>query len=107
MIGYTVNKETARRGWGAPRCRHRPGSAVEAVGVDESLFAKRGRYRAKQWSISVVDVGNHQLIDIIPGRTAKAVENWFLTLPEEWRKRIRWAVPGHVRPPTAKPMTRC
>ena len=44
---------------------------VQAVGVDETLFWRKGRWRTKQWCTSVVDVGGHQLIDIVPGRTAE------------------------------------
>ena len=33
---------------------------VEAVGVDETLFWRRGQFRNKQWCTSVVDVGNRQ-----------------------------------------------
>ena len=65
---------------------------VEAVGVDETLFWRRGRWRTKVWYTSVVDVGGRQLIDIVPGRTAESAAGWFLAQPAEWRAGIRWAV---------------
>ena len=34
---------------------------VEAVGVDETLFWHKGRWKTKQWCTSVVDVGGRQL----------------------------------------------
>ena len=70
---------------------------VEAVGVDETLFWRRGRWRTKVWCTSVVDVGARQLIDIVPGRTADSAASWFRSQPPEWRDGIRWAVSGHVR----------
>ena len=66
--------------------------AVQAVGVDETLFWRKGRWRTKQWCTSVVDVGGRQLLDIVPGRTAESAAAWFRSQPAEWRDGIRWAV---------------
>ncbi|MCQ3805648.1 MAG: transposase, partial [Acidimicrobiia bacterium] len=65
---------------------------VEAVGVDETLFWRKGRWRKKQWCTSVVDVGGRQLSDIVPGRTADSAASWFRNQPTEWCEAIRWAV---------------
>ena len=65
---------------------------VEAVGVDETLFLKRGRWKKKQWCTSVVDVGGRQLLDIVPGRTVESAAGWFRSRPSEWCEAIRWAV---------------
>ena len=46
-------------------------AVTEALGLDEHLMGRRGRFRAKAWATSVVDVGRGQLLDIVPGRTAK------------------------------------
>ena len=89
---HTVNKEVGR--WGAALLEadtSRVGQ-VEAVGVDETLFWRRGRWRVPQWCTSVVDVGGRQLIDIVPGRTAESAASWFLRQSAEWRAGIRWAV---------------
>ncbi len=67
-------------------------SAVEALGFDETLMGRRGRFRAKSWATSIVDVGRGQLLDIVPGRTAQAPTSWLLRRPRWWLKRIRWAV---------------
>ena len=67
-------------------------SQVEALGLDETLMGRRGRFRAKSWSTSIVDVGRGQLLDIVPGRTAKAPTEWLLGRPREWLDEIRWAV---------------
>ena len=33
-----------------------------------------------------------QLLDIVPGRTAKSAAGWFRAQPADWRAGIRWAV---------------
>ena len=61
------------------------------------VLASKGRWRTKVWCTSVVDVGGHQLIDIVAGRTAESAAAWFRAQPTEWCEAIRWAVLGHVR----------
>ena len=88
---HTVN--TSLRRWGQALLAadaDRVG-AVQALGLDETLFARRGRYRAKTWSTNIVDVGRGQLLDVVPGRTAKAPVRWLLARSEQWRTQIRWA----------------
>ena len=87
-----MNKEVSRWGealLGADTSRV---GRVEAVGVDETLFWRQGRWRTKVWCTSVVDVGGRQLIDIVAGRTAESAAWWFRAQPDEWRDGIRWAV---------------
>ena len=67
-------------------------SQVEALGLDEALMGRRGRFKDKSWSTSIVDVGRGQLLDIVPGRTAKAPTEWLLGRPRGWLDEIRWAV---------------
>ena len=81
---HTVNKEILR--WGDVLLTSDVSrfGAVEAVGVDETLFWRKGRWRKKQWCTSVVDVGGHHLLDIVPGRTAGSAAGWFWNQPPEW-----------------------
>ena len=67
---------------------------VEALGLDETLFARLGRWRAQAWCTSLVNVtpGAVQLLDIIPGRSAATTSAWIDAQPEEWRAGIRWGV---------------
>ena len=46
---------------------------TEALGLDEHLIQRRGRFRAKAWATGIVDVAAGQLIDIVPGRSAHTV----------------------------------
>ena len=89
---HTVNNEVARWGEALLEADKDRVGHVEAVGVDETLFWRKGQWRTKQWCTSVVDVGNRQLIDIVPGRTAESAASWFRSQPAEWRDGIRWAV---------------
>ena len=65
---------------------------VEAVGLDETLFARSGRWRRRAWCTSIVDVQRGQLLDIVPGRDAAAPTEWLLGRPEEWRDNVAWGV---------------
>jgi transposase len=67
-------------------------SQVEALGLDETLMGRRGRFRNKVWSTSIVDVGRGQLLDIVPGRDAKAPARWLMGRPRGWLEQIRWGV---------------
>ncbi len=89
---HTVNNEVRRWGEALLEADADRVGTVEAVGVDETLFWRKGRWRTKQWCTSVVDVGGHQLIDIVAGRTANSAEAWFRSQPSEWLDGIRWAV---------------
>lgn len=65
---------------------------VSALGVDEVLFARRGRWRTQAWSTSIVDVARGQLIDVIEGRSSIGLCAWLAGTPTDWRDAICWAV---------------
>lgn len=65
---------------------------VDALGLDETLFARLGRWRRQAWSTSIVDVGRGQLLDVIPGRSAAGACEWLTGRDQEWLDRIRFAV---------------
>lgn len=70
--------------------------SVDALGLDETLFFKKGPRHLQQWCTSVVDVGGQgqpaKLIDVVEGRSAKRVIDWIDQRPEEWRDGITWGV---------------
>jgi transposase len=70
---------------------HRVGQ-VEALGVDEVLFARLGRWRTQAWSTSIVDVATGQLLDVIEGRSSAGLCGWLGDQPDEWLAAISWAV---------------
>ena len=65
--------------------------AVTAIGLDETLFARVGRFRKRLWSTQIVDVGRGQLLDVVAGRDASGAVRWLHDRPEPWRDQIRWA----------------
>ena len=64
---------------------------VDAIGLDETLFCKQGRWRTQAWSTQIVDVASGQLLDVVAGRDAAPSCAWFADRPQVWRDRIRWA----------------
>jgi transposase len=64
---------------------------VSAVGLDETLFAREGRFRRQLWSTQIVDVRRGQLLDVVPGRDALEPCRWFAAQSEGWRADIEWA----------------
>jgi transposase len=65
---------------------------VNAVGLDEVLFARQGRWRTQAWSTQIVDVHHGQLLDVIEGRSAAGACAWFERRPPGWCEAIAWAV---------------
>ncbi len=65
---------------------------VEAVGLDEILHERRGRYKTRNWASTITDVATGQLIDMVAGRDAAPVIAWFATQPRSWLKAIRYGL---------------
>ena len=65
---------------------------TEALGLDEHLMWRLGRFRTKAWATGIVDIGRGQLLDIVRGRTAQAPTRWLLARPRSWLAGVRWAV---------------
>ena len=59
-----------------------------AIGLDETLFVKRGPYKQKSWSTTVCDVVNHQLIDVVPTREFTEVARWLDSQPHHVKDRL-------------------
>jgi len=64
---------------------------VEALGLDETLFARLGPWHTQEWSTQIVDVGNGQLLDVITGRSATGACEWLGARTQRWRDGIKWA----------------
>ena len=87
---HTVNDAVVRYGEALVDDPGRFGE-VSALGLDEVLFVRRGRFHTKEFSTSIADVRNGQLLDIVPGRSGKAAAAWIDERGETWRQRIEWA----------------
>ena len=67
-------------------------SRTTALGLDETLFCRRGRFRKRSWCTSIVDVASGKLLDVVVGRNARAPTRWLLQRSKSWRDNVRWAV---------------
>lgn len=68
---------------------------TRALGLDETLFVRTGRFRTTAWCTSITDVTAGQpapLMEIIEGRRAATVSEWLDAQPAEWRDGINWGV---------------
>lgn len=97
-------RSTGRHRTLAP-CSWLPGNTrvgtVHALGVDEVLFARVGRWRTEAWSTSIVDVAQAQFLDVIPGRSSIGLYEWLDAIPQAWRgsrSASRTSTPGWPAP---------
>lgn len=65
--------------------------AVTALGLDETLFARVGRFRRQLWSTQIVDVRRGQLLDVVPGRDSVEPCRWLAGRDPAWLAAIEWA----------------
>jgi hypothetical protein len=65
-----------------------------ALGLDETLFNRRWRWRTQQRCMSIVNFApdGAQLLDVVAGRSAAGPSDWLEARPAEWRDRIRYGV---------------
>lgn len=70
-----------------------PGRIVDpaAVGLDETLYMRVGRYRTQCWSTQIVDVTRGVLLNVVPGRDHVEPCAWLAARGEPWCQQIRWA----------------
>ena len=62
---------------------------VEALGLDEVLFARIGPWRRQEFSTQIVDVQAGQLLDVVPGRSGKGPTEWLEAQGKQWRDQVR------------------
>jgi transposase len=68
---------------------------VTALGLDETLFCRRGKWRRQEFCTSIVDVSpdhHAQLLDVVPGRSAAGPTQWLEDRPQQWRDQVSWGV---------------
>jgi transposase len=64
---------------------------VSALGLDETLFVHRGRWRRQLWCTSIVDVRAGRLLDIVAGRRATEPCAWLAARGQDWLDDIEYA----------------
>ena len=88
---HTVNDTVVA--YGEALCDDDPGryGTVTALGLDEVLFVRLGRFRRQEFSTQFVDVTCGQLLDVVPGRSGKEPKAWLEQKPKAWRDGITFA----------------
>ena len=64
---------------------------VNAVGLDETLYAREGCYRRQQWSTQVVDGKHGQLLGVLDGKDVNTCCEWLAARDDGWCDQVRWA----------------
>jgi transposase len=59
------------------------------LGLDEVAFLRANARRHTLFVTNFVDLVRGRLLDVVPGRTAKAVEDWLATRTQQWRAGVR------------------
>lgn len=62
-----------------------------ALGLDETLFCRKGWYRRQHWSTSIVDVAGGRLLDVVEGRDSHGACVWLAERGQDWLDEIAWA----------------
>ncbi|HET6834948.1 MAG TPA: transposase [Acidimicrobiales bacterium] len=62
-----------------------------ALGLDETLFCRVGKWRRQSWSASIVDVEAGRLLDVVPGRSGVEPCRWLAERGDAWLANIGWA----------------
>jgi transposase len=65
---------------------------VTALGLDETLFARFGKWRSQAWATSIVDVGTGTLLDMVEGRDSQGPIAWLEAQGVDWRAQVRYGV---------------
>lgn len=66
-------------------------AGVVALGVDETAFLAANATRHTLFVTGMVDVATSRLLDVVPGRSGKALTSWVLAQPQQWREEVRVA----------------
>lgn len=87
---HTVNDAVVAYGSALVDHPERFGDVI-ALGLDEVLFVRRGHWHRPEFSTSIVDVANGQLLDVVPGRGGTEPKAWIEAQGPEWRANVKFA----------------
>ncbi|MDA8295604.1 MAG: hypothetical protein M0004_03265 [Actinomycetota bacterium] len=93
---HTVNEAVTTYGTALFQADRKRLNRTSAIGLDETGFVRRGRYRHTSFVTTVADVENHQIIDILPSRNYREVAR-FLDDQPCCRRRCLHTGPSDVR----------
>jgi transposase len=90
---HTLNATVISYGTALVEHPERTEVATTALGLDETLFIRRGKWHRQEFVTSIVDVSpgrTAQLLDIVEGRTAATPSGWICARTPTWRAGIAW-----------------
>ncbi len=88
---HTVNDTVIAYGTALVDDDHSRIGVVTALGLDETLFSRKGQWRRQHWSTSIVDVRAGRLLDLVEGRDGTGPSAWLGERGKTWRDRVVWA----------------
>ena len=75
---------------GRPRVEDSERTAgTSALGLDEIAFLRANAHRHTTFATNFVDLDRGRLLDVVPGRSAKAVHDWLAIRSPQWRAGVR------------------
>lgn len=92
---HTVNDAVVAYGEALLDADGERAGVVSALGLDETLFVRTGRFRTQSCCTSITDITPGRvgrLIEFIEGCTASEVSGWIDAQPAGWRAGIDWGV---------------
>ncbi len=63
-------------------------SDTTALGLDEVAFLRANAQRHTTFATNFVDLARGRLLDVVPGRSARAVHDWLGTRPQGWLEGV-------------------
>jgi len=63
---------------------------VNALGLDETLFYRKGPYHNQNWCTTILDTEDATLLDVVPDKDTKKTKKWIANQPKDWRDRVTW-----------------
>ncbi len=86
---HTVNDAVTTYGTALLEADKKRLNQTTALGLDETSFVRLGGHHTS-YLTTVADVGNHQIIDILPTRSYVDVAGFIGEQPEAWKARITY-----------------
>lgn len=63
---------------------------TSSLGLDETSFVKRTARRGREYATTIADVGNHQILEILPTRDFVDVAKWIHDMLGSWKGQNRF-----------------
>jgi transposase len=85
---HTINDTVVAYGTALVEHKDRFGK-VEALGLDEVLFARVGQWHRQEFTTQIVDMNAGQPLDVGPGRSGDKPKEWLEAKGKEWRDNVQ------------------